>query len=84
MMLFLSFVLTFGLLAPTYADFPSLLGDTPLAVKTPYLHAWTAGALAPERAWTTLYSLDKVGISKIWTTFPQTHFMEYRILRGLG
>jgi hypothetical protein len=84
MMFFLSFVLTFGLLVPSYADSPFLLGDTPLAVKTPYLHAWTAGSLAPVRAWTTLYSLDRVCISKIWATFDQTHSIEYRIWRGLG
>jgi hypothetical protein len=72
-MLFLSFVLSFGLLTRTYADLPFLLGDIPIAVKAPYLHAWVSGGITTRlKAWPTLYTRDKVSISKIWATFRQT------------
>ncbi|KAF7783397.1 hypothetical protein Agabi119p4_1421 [Agaricus bisporus var. burnettii] len=55
-MLFLYFFLPFGLLA--YAQSPGSLGDFPLAVKTPYLHAWiqNTNGNAPQHVWPQLFT----------------------------
>ncbi|KAF7783395.1 hypothetical protein Agabi119p4_1419 [Agaricus bisporus var. burnettii] len=55
-MLFLYFFLSFGLQA--YAQSPGSLGDFPLAVKTPYLHAWARNANQHILAWNAMIRVD--------------------------
>ncbi|EKM77069.1 hypothetical protein AGABI1DRAFT_108435 [Agaricus bisporus var. burnettii JB137-S8] len=59
-MLILYFFLSFGLLA--YAQSPGSLGDFPLAVKTPYLHAWVrnANGNAPQQEWPQLFTQEHI------------------------
>jgi hypothetical protein len=54
------FLLSFGLLA--HAQSQSVLGDLPLAVKTPYLHSWiqSNSLKAPEQVWPNLFTQNKV------------------------
>ncbi|KAF7783408.1 hypothetical protein Agabi119p4_1432 [Agaricus bisporus var. burnettii] len=58
-MLFPCFFFSFGLLA--YAQTRSSLGNFPLAVKTPYLHAWipeNTDRNAPQHAWPRLFTQE--------------------------
>lgn len=67
--LFVQLILFHGLLA--HAQSSSMLGYTPLAVKTPYLHAWISSNLnensnevqSPAGIWPNFVSADRVGFT---------------------
>jgi hypothetical protein len=68
----LLFLLPFALIS--YALPADLLGNFPLAVKTPYLHSWIASRsqTAPVRVWSSLYT--NVKVSSFITTIGSVDF----------